>query len=214
MTIAAAGAALAIGAFAWGAHRRLAIAAATDDAHRYAGRFDIAAPHYERALTLAGQRCPDLLDFALQHSGKHRLDTGDRLGAIACFEEALRLRVVKGDPTLITSSRAALALADGGTGSVDSPRHRRLGIRRRRRRRSQQSEHTHHGGDRHPRSVSSHFSLSTQAPGVPVIDQSSDVDVGRWRNVGRIWTSVLGCHHRWVRYGADGVKCPMGDHRR
>jgi len=50
-------------------------------------------------------------DLAFQHRGKCQLDEGRVHEAIQSFEEALQLRLDKGDEELIESTRGALALA-------------------------------------------------------------------------------------------------------
>ncbi|KJS53682.1 hypothetical protein VM98_23800 [Streptomyces rubellomurinus subsp. indigoferus] len=78
------------------------------DAHRYAGDAEIADVHYRKALDAAKIRHPELVDFALQHFGKHLMEQGDLASARAHLREARRLRIVKGDTELIESTQAAL----------------------------------------------------------------------------------------------------------
>ncbi|WP_285732965.1 tetratricopeptide repeat protein [Kitasatospora phosalacinea] len=82
------------------------------DAHRYAGDLPAADACYRSALDTARSACPELLDFALQHFGKHLAERGDLLGARAHLREALRLRDAKGDAELIGSTRDALDLVE------------------------------------------------------------------------------------------------------
>jgi tetratricopeptide (TPR) repeat protein len=91
---------------------RAAVAARINlgDAYRYAGDLQSAREHYEIALRHARASVPDLVDFALQHQGKYFIDAGRLDDAAACLREALRLREAKGDPSLVTSTRDALAL--------------------------------------------------------------------------------------------------------
>ncbi len=89
------------------------------DALRYDGNLGAAAPHYEQALQLARGSVPDLVDFALQHYGKHHIDTGQLDQATACLQEALRLRVAKADQSLIVSTLNALVLV--ATDQSDTP---------------------------------------------------------------------------------------------
>jgi RimJ/RimL family protein N-acetyltransferase len=50
-----------------------------------------------------------LLDFALQHLGKVLFDRRRYSDALACFQEALRLREAKNDPELVASTELAIA---------------------------------------------------------------------------------------------------------
>lgn len=81
------------------------------DAFRYHGDLRAAYTEYQRAVKQARAENQLLLDFALQHLGKHYLEAGQRSAAITCFWEALRLRRAKGDASLVDSTLAALALA-------------------------------------------------------------------------------------------------------
>ncbi|MFD8480599.1 tetratricopeptide repeat protein [Kitasatospora sp. NPDC059673] len=78
------------------------------DAHRYAGDVQAADALYRSALATARSRHPELLDFALQHFGKHLMELGDLTKAQTCLQEALRLRIAKGNPELVGSTQAAL----------------------------------------------------------------------------------------------------------
>ncbi|MFF2614690.1 tetratricopeptide repeat protein [Kitasatospora sp. NPDC058046] len=78
------------------------------DAHRYAGDVRTADALYRSALDTARTRHPELLDFALQHTGKHLMERGDLTQARTHLQEALRLRIAKGDSELIESTQAAL----------------------------------------------------------------------------------------------------------
>jgi release factor glutamine methyltransferase len=81
------------------------------DAHRYAGRLAPAESLCRRALEIARTRCPELVDFALQHLGKCRIDQGGYAEAVDRLWEALALRQAKGDPSLVAATRRALRLA-------------------------------------------------------------------------------------------------------
>jgi len=48
------------------------------------------------------------VDFAMQHRGKCLLELGEITEAEKCFKEALKLRELKGDESLIESTRQAL----------------------------------------------------------------------------------------------------------
>ncbi|MFD5437061.1 tetratricopeptide repeat protein [Kitasatospora sp. NPDC127067] len=95
------------------------------DAHRYAGDVQTADALYRSALTSARSRHPELLDFALQHTGKHLMERGDLADARTHLQEAMRLRITKGDRELIESTQAALdrvELLAGGTRPSAPPR--------------------------------------------------------------------------------------------
>ncbi|MEE1822386.1 tetratricopeptide repeat protein [Streptomyces sp. BE20] len=79
------------------------------DAHRYAGDMRAAEALYRGALGTARSQHPELVDFALQHTGKYLMERGDLAGAEAHLREALRLRIAKGDTGLIGSTQAALS---------------------------------------------------------------------------------------------------------
>ncbi|MFF2040982.1 tetratricopeptide repeat protein [Kitasatospora sp. NPDC058170] len=78
------------------------------DAYRYAGEAETADVLYRKALDTARSRHPELVDFALQHFGKHLMERGDLVPARAHLREAWRLRIAKGDTGLIESTQAAL----------------------------------------------------------------------------------------------------------
>ncbi|WP_189916463.1 tetratricopeptide repeat protein [Kitasatospora xanthocidica] len=90
------------------------------DAHRYAGDAQTADALYRSALNTARSRHPELVDFALQHTGKHLMERGDLVDAQAHFQEALRLRIAKGDAGLIESTQAALDRATLLIGQADA----------------------------------------------------------------------------------------------
>ncbi|MGW2377421.1 hypothetical protein [Kitasatospora sp. NPDC001683] len=89
------------------------------DAHRYAGDVQTADALYRSALNTARSQHPELVDFALQHTGKHFMERGDLADAQAHLQEALRLRVAKGDAGLIESTQAALARVEMLIGQAD-----------------------------------------------------------------------------------------------
>ncbi|MGW5342888.1 tetratricopeptide repeat protein [Streptomyces sp. NPDC004050] len=78
------------------------------DACRYAGAAETADELYRKALTAAQSQHPELIDFALQHLGKHLMERGDLESARAHLWEARRLRIAKGDIDLTESTQAAL----------------------------------------------------------------------------------------------------------
>ncbi|MFD4400614.1 tetratricopeptide repeat protein [Kitasatospora sp. NPDC058478] len=90
------------------------------DAHRYAGDVQGADALYRSALNTARSEHPELLDFALQHTGKHLMERGDLAGAQARLQEALRLRIAKGDTGLVDSTQAALDRVELLIGQADA----------------------------------------------------------------------------------------------
>ncbi|GAA3047135.1 hypothetical protein GCM10020229_68140 [Kitasatospora albolonga] len=92
---------------------RVAVRINLGDAHRYAGALDAAEPHYREALRLARADHPGLVHFCLQHLGKHRTDQGRLAEARTLLTEALTLRQLLGDASLVASTEAALRAAAG-----------------------------------------------------------------------------------------------------
>ncbi|MFE5585674.1 hypothetical protein [Kitasatospora sp. NPDC056531] len=90
------------------------------DAHRYAGDVQTADALYRSALNTARSQHPELVDFALQHTGKHLMERGDLADAQAHLQEALRLRIAKGDAGLVESTQAALARVEMLIGQADA----------------------------------------------------------------------------------------------
>ncbi|MGW4693248.1 tetratricopeptide repeat protein [Kitasatospora cineracea] len=88
------------------------------DAHRYAGDIETAETFYRSAMDTARGQCPELLDFALQHFGKHLMERGDLTGARTHLQEALRLRITKGNTELVESTQAALDRVDALVGNA------------------------------------------------------------------------------------------------
>ncbi|MCF3181750.1 tetratricopeptide repeat protein [Streptomyces polychromogenes] len=78
------------------------------DAHRYAGTAEAADVLYRQALDSARSQHPELVDFALQHLGKHLMEQGDLFAARTHLWEARQLRIAKGDVGLIESTQAAV----------------------------------------------------------------------------------------------------------
>ncbi|MFF1909288.1 tetratricopeptide repeat protein [Kitasatospora sp. NPDC058218] len=91
------------------------------DAHRYAGDMRAADALYRSALGTARSQHPELVDFALQHTGKYLMERGDLAGAEAHLREALRLRIAKGDTELIGSTQAALSRVELLTDQTAAP---------------------------------------------------------------------------------------------
>ncbi|MFF2077503.1 tetratricopeptide repeat protein [Kitasatospora sp. NPDC058162] len=90
------------------------------DAHRYAGDVQTAEALYRSALNTARSQHLELVDFALQHTGKHLMERGDLADARAHLQEALRLRIAKEDTGLIESTQAALARVELLIGRPDA----------------------------------------------------------------------------------------------
>ncbi|MDH6135692.1 tetratricopeptide (TPR) repeat protein [Kitasatospora sp. MAA4] len=90
------------------------------DAHRYAGDVQGADALYRSALNTARSHHPELVDFALQHTGKNLMERGDLASAKAHLQEALRLRITKGDAGLVESTQAALARVELLIGRADA----------------------------------------------------------------------------------------------
>ncbi|MET8542604.1 tetratricopeptide repeat protein [Kitasatospora sp. NPDC004799] len=90
------------------------------DAHRYSGDVQTADALYRSALTNARSTHPELLDFALQHTGKHLMERGDLADARTHLQEALRLRLAKGDAELIESTQVALNRVEQLLGETDA----------------------------------------------------------------------------------------------
>ncbi|MFH8381895.1 tetratricopeptide repeat protein [Kitasatospora sp. NPDC018058] len=90
------------------------------DAHRYAGDVRTADALYRSALNTARNQHPELVDFALQHTGKHLMERGDLADARAHLQEALRLRIAKEDAGLVESTQAALVRVEMLIGQADA----------------------------------------------------------------------------------------------
>ncbi|GAA2812156.1 hypothetical protein GCM10010505_42820 [Kitasatospora aburaviensis] len=98
-------------ALAASAHNTKAVVATglnLGDAHRYAGDLPAADALYRGALATARSQCQEILDYALQHFGKHLMESGALADARTHLQEALRLRIAKGDIELLASTQAAL----------------------------------------------------------------------------------------------------------
>ncbi|MFF2659588.1 tetratricopeptide repeat protein [Kitasatospora sp. NPDC058032] len=95
------------------------------DAHRYAGDVQTADALYRSALNTARSRHPELVDFALQHTGKHLMERGDLAEARTLLQEALRLRIAKGNTELVESTQAALVRVELLLGEAPSEWSRR-----------------------------------------------------------------------------------------
>lgn len=82
------------------------------DAYRYAGEAENADVLCRSALDSTRGGHPELVDFALQHPGKHFMEQGSLIPARAHLQEALRLRTAKHDAGLVESTQAALACVE------------------------------------------------------------------------------------------------------
>ncbi|MFC5666207.1 hypothetical protein ACFP3U_24930 [Kitasatospora misakiensis] len=91
------------------------------DAYRYAGDVRTADALYRSALITARSRHPELVDFALQHTGKHLMERGDLAEAETHLREALRLRIAKGNAELVESAQAALDRVELLLGETSTP---------------------------------------------------------------------------------------------
>jgi tetratricopeptide (TPR) repeat protein len=60
-------------------------------------------------------------DFLLQHAGKNAFDEGDYVQAILFFQQALKVRLEKGNPELIASTQMAIRAAEKRWSSLSSP---------------------------------------------------------------------------------------------
>ena len=82
------------------------------EARKYNGEHSIAEKLLRKALFWTNaEEFSTYRDFALQHLGKCRLEQGAVDDAISLLEEALKLRLKKGDTELINSTERALDMA-------------------------------------------------------------------------------------------------------
>ncbi|MFJ9446327.1 tetratricopeptide repeat protein [Kitasatospora sp. NPDC101235] len=88
------------------------------DAYRYGGDVETADAFYRSALGAARSQRSDLVDFALQHLGKHLMEQGDLASARTCLREAQQLRTAKGDPEPVKSTQSALERVEGLLGHL------------------------------------------------------------------------------------------------
>ena len=87
----------------WIAMLRLAVT------YQYTGSHELAHQWFERTESaFAEEESADLEDFLYQHRGKFYAEAGDLDAADACFSEALRIRLEKGDESLVNSTRQAI----------------------------------------------------------------------------------------------------------
>ncbi|MFJ3882132.1 tetratricopeptide repeat protein [Streptomyces sp. NPDC090077] len=89
-------------------HAAIATEINLGDAYRYGGDADSADAFYRRALDMSRSRHPELVDFALQHYGKHLMERGEFAAARAHIQEALQLRHAKGDAALIEATQSVM----------------------------------------------------------------------------------------------------------
>ncbi|WP_330229554.1 phosphotransferase [Nocardia sp. NBC_00508] len=88
--------------------RRITVWINLGDVYRYRGDAGTAEMLYRRAVEHARTAAPDVLSFALQHLGKALAERNQLPEAHAMLTEAMRLRLVEGEPEEIESTRAAL----------------------------------------------------------------------------------------------------------
>ena len=93
--------------------RRLAATNSIKLAHVYQWqqRYIESETMFEAAIALCKNNleAAPYLDFAYQHFGKCKFDQQKYVEALQCFEQALDIRVKKGDPELIASTELAIA---------------------------------------------------------------------------------------------------------
>lgn len=81
------------------------------DVFRFEKRFQEALDLLNKAKKLISTHSFfDYEDFYLQHLGKLYFDKGDYRNALECFEKALKLRIGKANPELISSTELALKI--------------------------------------------------------------------------------------------------------
>jgi tetratricopeptide (TPR) repeat protein len=80
--------------------------------YQWDGRFknadEIYSKSIEKSRRSSDKTIQKYLDFALQHYGKSKFEQGQFDSALDCFMEALELRLIKGDLTLIESTQKAI----------------------------------------------------------------------------------------------------------
>lgn len=94
------------------------------EAHKYNGEHKVAEELLRDALLAVDERRLEAhKDFVLQHLGKCRLEQGAMDDAIEYLEQALQLRLKKGDSELIQSTDKALRLAQTVLGAKPKEAH-------------------------------------------------------------------------------------------
>ena len=80
------------------------------EALKYDGQHELALKKFEQAINMCtlDLNYTTLLDFAYQHKGKCLLELGQPIMALDNFQQALLLRQVKGDSSLIESTQKAV----------------------------------------------------------------------------------------------------------
>lgn len=85
------------------------------EALKYAGQHQKALYHFNAVIDQCeNQEYLQLLDFAYQHKGKCLLELENITQASDCFHKAMKLRVKKGDVSLIVSTQMAIDYVGGG----------------------------------------------------------------------------------------------------
>lgn len=81
------------------------------EAKKYNNELEEALTHFEKALSICNEEnLLSLIDFAYQHKGKCLLELDRLEESIISLTEALKIRVKKGDKTLIKSTKDAIHL--------------------------------------------------------------------------------------------------------
>ena len=79
------------------------------EALKYDGQHEQALKKFDEAIELCTpSNGSNLLDFAYQHKGKCLLELGQVSSALVYFQKALKIRLVKGDQSLIDSTQKAI----------------------------------------------------------------------------------------------------------
>lgn len=79
------------------------------EALKYDGQHEKALKKFDKAIELCtSSNGSNLLDFAYQHKGKCLLELGQIDAALDYFQKALKIRLVKGDQSLIESTQKAI----------------------------------------------------------------------------------------------------------
>ena len=84
------------------------------EALKYAGQHQLALSMFNAVIDqCAREEHSQLLDFAYQHKGKCLIELEDISQASECFQKAMKLRVKKGDASLIASTQMAIDYVGG-----------------------------------------------------------------------------------------------------
>lgn len=83
------------------------------EARKYNGEPYQALHHFQEALeSCKAYKVEAYVDFALQHQGKCLLELGNNQEALQCFLQALERRQLKGNPSLIQSTKQAIRFVE------------------------------------------------------------------------------------------------------